>query len=101
MRPPGRRPNRCATAVHRRAGRRYLGARVVRGETDAWYVATFMPGQLFKHLGRCVDLVQHVHPGILDQGTDTEKAAVLCYPVPHFQATPTVEAGTIARAGFV
>ena len=81
--------------------RRRLGTRVVKGETDAWYIATFMPEQLFKHLGRCVDLVQHCHPAILDRGTDAEKAAVLCYPLPHFLPTPTVEAGTIARAVFV
>ncbi|MBI3517679.1 MAG: hypothetical protein HY060_26900, partial [Proteobacteria bacterium] len=67
--------------------RRQLGTRVVKGYTDAWYIAAFKPGDLFKHLGRCFDLVQHLHPGCLDHGTDAEKAAVLCYPFAHFLPT--------------
>ena len=81
--------------------RRRRGVRVVKAYTDAWYVATYTPENLFKHLGRAYDLVQHCHPAILDRGTDAEKAAVFCYPVPHFVPTPTVEAGTVPRAGFV
>jgi len=81
--------------------RRHRGVRVVKGYTDAWYVATYTPADLFKHLGRCFDLVQHCHPAILDHGSEVEKRAVICYPVPHFHPTPTVAAGTVPRACFV
>ncbi len=81
--------------------RRRRGVRVVKGYTDAWYVAAYTPGDLFKHVGRCVDLVQHCHPAILGHGTDAEKEAVLCYPLPHFMPAPTVDAGTVPRACFV
>ena len=81
--------------------RRHRGVRVVKSYTDAWYVTSYTPDGLFKHLGRAYDLVQHPHPAILDRGTDAERAAVFCYPAPHFLPTPTVEAGTVPRAGFV
>src|SRR5579871_1132975 len=81
--------------------RRHRGVRVVKLYTDAWYVASFMPDDLFKHLGRAYDLVQHCHPAILNHGTDAERAAAFCYPVPHFLPVQTVEAGTVPRAGFV
>jgi hypothetical protein len=81
--------------------RRRRGVRVVKLYTDAWYVASYMPDDLFKHLGRAYDLVQHCHPAILDRGTDAERATVFCYPAPHFLPAQTVEAGTVPRAGFV
>ena len=81
--------------------RRRRGVRVVKGYTDVWYVTTYTPDALFKHLDRCFDVVQHCHPAVLDRGTDAEKAAVFCYPTPHFTAAPTVDAGTVPRAGFV
>jgi hypothetical protein len=81
--------------------RRRRGLRVVKSYTDAWYVAAHQPENLFKHLGRCFDLLHHCHPGILARGTDAERAATFCYPFPTLWPPPTVEPGSVERAGFV
>jgi hypothetical protein len=81
--------------------RRTLGVRVVKFYSDVWYVTAHMPDDLFAHLGRSYDVVNHYHPAILDRGTDVEKASVFCYCPPMNNAPPTVAPGTIARACFV
>jgi hypothetical protein len=77
------------------------GVRVVMSYTDAWYVAAHDPESLFRHLGRCYDVVHHCHPGILDRGSDAERASVFCYTFPTIWPHPTVAAGSVARACFV
>ncbi|MEJ0068621.1 MAG: hypothetical protein WDO24_07735 [Pseudomonadota bacterium] len=81
--------------------RRQRGLRVVKSYTDAWYVVAHQPENLFKHLGRCFDIVHHCHPGMLDRGTDAERAAVFCYPFPTLWPAPTAEPDSVPRAGFV
>jgi hypothetical protein len=81
--------------------RRHQGVRVVKGYTDVWYVAAFMPDTLFQHLGVCFDLVFHTHSDILDRGSDAEKSAVFCFPDPCVPIETTVAAGSVSRAGFV
>jgi hypothetical protein len=81
--------------------RRHLGLKVIKYYSDVWYVTRNMPDQLYAHLGRCYDLINHCHPAILDRGTAAERDAVFCCPAPAIIEPPTAEAGAIPRACFV
>lgn len=89
--------HRDAIAELLEAMRRTRGIRVVNFHPDVYYVP--IP-TLFGGLGRCFDLISHMHPAILDRGTEAEKAAVFCCPIPALIESPTVAAGTVPRAAF-
>jgi hypothetical protein len=81
--------------------RRRFGVKVIKFYSDVWYVTAHTPDMLFAHLGAAYDLISHTHPAILDRGTDAEKAAVFCCPVPAAIVPPDAEPGTIPRACFI
>ncbi|MEJ0067527.1 MAG: glycosyltransferase [Pseudomonadota bacterium] len=78
-----------------------LGVRVVRYLQDGWRTAARVDGDLYAGLGRCVDVVVHQYPGVLDIGSAAQRAAVFCFPTPCQLPASTVEQGTIPRACFI
>src|SRR5262249_2953682 len=78
-----------------------LGVRVIKFYTDVWYVMNHTPEDLFGDLGRCYDLISHLHPGILALGPEPQKAAVFCSHPPTAAEPPPVAPAPTPPARFV